>query len=329
MGVWQIDVEGLARSRFTVSALVETLTALDLLDGGQQPQPWQREWVARHRPAFRQLLADNPVAAEILEVTRDSGWVPDFVSPPPRPGDCFTEEIKRVAGTPSAIAHEDLRIAARGELPESLKNADVVEATVLLLSWVWTYTVEPDWERRRRIVEADIVARTRALTEQGWAGAIDDLGPDIRWLGEGCLRINSTTNPPRDLAGADLAFIPTSGRHGWVAWELPRRFAVIYPASGALADLVPLRSPSEPLARLLGPLRAAVLMQLATPKSTSQLVALTGKGLGSVGGHLRVLLEANLVARRRSGHSVLYYRTPLGNRIVEGANQVVAAAQDQ
>lgn len=318
MGVWQIDVDGLARSRFTVSALVETLAAVDLLDGGQRPPPWQREWLGEHRPAFRRFLADAPVAGKILEVTRGSGWIPDFICRPPHPGDDFDDEIQRVAATPSATGIDDLRTAARGPLPRSLERADVVEATVSMLSWVWANAVHPDWERRRRILEADIVARTRALSEQGWAGAIDDLGPDIRWIGEGRLKINTTANPPRDLAGADLAFIPTNSRRGWVAWELPRRFALIYPASGALADGTASPTPAEPLARLLGPLRAIVLTELATPKSTSQLVALTGKGLGSVGGHLRVLREANLVARRRSGHSVLYYRTPLGDRIVQG-----------
>lgn len=317
MGVWQIDVDALARSRFAVSALMETLAALDLLDGEQQPQPWQRDWLARHRPPFRRFLVGVPVAAIVLDVTRGSGWVPDFMSPPPLPGDGFGDEIQRVAATPPATGYDDLRVAAKGALSRSLEHANVIEATVLMLSWVWTHTVEPDWERRRHILEADIVARTRALSEQGWASAIDDLGPDIRWIGDGCLRINTTTSPPRDLAGADLAFIPTSSRRSWAAWELPRRFGVIYPVRGALAE-APLTTPSDPLGRLLGPLRAAVLTQLATPKSTSQLVALTGKSLGSVGGHLRVLLEANLVARRRSEHSVLYYRTSLGDRIVQG-----------
>lgn len=45
-------------------------------------------------------------------------------------------------------------------------------------------------------------------------------------------------------------------------------------------------------------------------------VAVTGYGLGSVGGHLRVLLDAGLVRRRRSGRSVLYYRTPAGDQLV-------------
>ncbi|PLW71685.1 transcriptional regulator, partial [Streptomyces sp. DJ] len=62
--------------------------------------------------------------------------------------------------------------------------------------------------------------------------------------------------------------------------------------------------------------RAAVLCLLGTPMSTTQLVALTGQGLGSVGRHLRVLLDAGLVRRRRAGRSVLYYRTDTGEVLV-------------
>jgi DNA-binding transcriptional ArsR family regulator len=67
---------------------------------------------------------------------------------------------------------------------------------------------------------------------------------------------------------------------------------------------------------LIGPARAGVLVLLETPKSTTQLVALTGQGLGSVGRHLRVLLDARLVQRRRAGRSVLYYRTAAGDTLL-------------
>lgn len=50
--------------------------------------------------------------------------------------------------------------------------------------------------------------------------------------------------------------------------------------------------------------------------STSQLVAVTGQGLGSVGRHLKVLLDARLVERRRAGRSVLYSRTVAGEVLV-------------
>ncbi len=93
-------------------------------------------------------------------------------------------------------------------------------------------------------------------------------------------------------------------------------YALVYPCSGALAEPGGPAAP-EALGRLLGPARARVLVLLAAPKSTTHLVALTGRPLGSVGRHLRVLLDAGLVRRRRAGRSVLYYRTPLGDALAE------------
>ena len=81
----------------------------------------------------------------------------------------------------------------------------------------------------------------------------------------------------------------------------------------AEAGLVPV---PEALGTLPGPGRAGVLVLLDTPKSTTQLVALTGQGLGSVGRHLKVLLDARLVQRRRAGRSVLYYRTAAGDTLL-------------
>ncbi|WP_405395382.1 ArsR/SmtB family transcription factor [Microbispora hainanensis] len=96
-----------------------------------------------------------------------------------------------------------------------------------------------------------------------------------------------------------------------------RHYALVYPCSGTLAE--PGRAPvPEALGRLLGPARARVLVLLAAPKSTTHLVALSGQGLGSVGRHLKVLLDSGLVRRRRAGRSVLYYRTPLGDALVAG-----------
>ena len=46
-----------------------------------------------------------------------------------------------------------------------------------------------------------------------------------------------------------------------------------------------------------------------------QLAALTGLPLGAVGNHLRVLLEAGAVLRRRAGREVLYWRTSLGDAL--------------
>lgn len=99
-------------------------------------------------------------------------------------------------------------------------------------------------------------------------------------------------------------------------WDEPDHYSIVYPCQGLLADAGE-TAPPEPLAALIGAARARVLVLLAAPASTTQLVAVTGYGLRSVGGHLRVLLDAGLVRRRRTGRSVLYYRTPAGDQLVE------------
>ncbi|MBT2224766.1 helix-turn-helix transcriptional regulator [Nonomuraea sp. NEAU-A123] len=74
---------------------------------------------------------------------------------------------------------------------------------------------------------------------------------------------------------------------------------------------------ADGLVALLGRGRAAVLAALDSPASTSQLVAQLSMTLGGVGGHLAVLRRAGLVSRTRSGRSVLYSRTPMGDGLAE------------
>ena len=70
---------------------------------------------------------------------------------------------------------------------------------------------------------------------------------------------------------------------------------------------------------LPGTARAGVLVLLSSPMSTSRLTAVTGQGLGSVGRHPKVLLDAGPVERRRAGRSVLYSRPAAGEVVAEAA----------
>lgn len=319
MGVWLVTADVLARSRFTISALAETVGTMATL-AGAAPQPWLRGRLAEQRAAWRQRLAGEPVDAELVGALLSPRWVCDFIAVPPARGDrTFHDELRRVRETPLADARADLREALGGPLPRRLRRDDLVERTAELLEWVWTQTVRPDWPRRHRLLEADIVARTHQVATRSWADALQGMRPNLRWLGDGRLQINAFDYPPRDITGAELLFVPANVRGGWVAWAEPTRYAVVYPCAGTLVD--PAEStvaPSEAVARLLGPARAQILSALAAPMSTTQLVAYTGYGLGSVGGHLKVLLDAGLAQRRRSGRSVLYFRTRLGDRLLAG-----------
>ncbi|MDL4775629.1 MULTISPECIES: ArsR/SmtB family transcription factor [Thermomonosporaceae] len=321
MGLWQVGPDVLARSRFAVSPLAETVGALAVLGGRKEAGDGMAAWAREHRPVFRARFGGDPFAAAFVEAAFRPRWIADFLSRPPLEGPpSFEREIDRVRRTPGEAALADLATALGAPPPTPLAVPDVAERAAALLIWVWTRTVEPDWPRRRRVFEADIAARTHRLGSHGWAAVIGELRVETSWLGDGRLRINAQDRPTREIGDADLLFVPTTSRRGWVSWDLPDRYALVYSCTGLLAGPDGAAVPG-PLGRLLGPTRAGVLVRLDTPKSTSQLVALTGCGLGTVGGHLRVLLDAGLLVRHRSGRSVLYSRTPDGDRLVRAAGE--------
>jgi DNA-binding transcriptional ArsR family regulator len=312
MSVWLVDADVLARSRFRLSPFAETVGALLALLGNGTA-PGQLTDAAGLRAAFRQRLAEDPFEAAFARSAVVPFWIADFLCTPPGDDERdFADEVARLRRTPDRVLLTDLEKCLGGREPAAvLRDPGLAGRAADLLSWVWETAVRPDWPRRAHAFEADIVARTRSLSTGGWAAALGGMRPGMRWLGEGRLQINEYAYPPRDLREATLLFIPSTTRNGWVGWDPPHRYSIVYPCAGLLAAH-PVTAPDS-LARLLGPGRARILTALAAPMSTTQLVAVTGSGLGSVGNHLRILLTAGLVRRRRAGRSVLYYRTGLGD----------------
>ncbi len=316
MGWWRIDTDALAGSRFVVSALAETTAALMALEQRTAAHPGDRAWLADRLPHYRARLAADPLDAALVRAALGRVWNAGFLTPPPD-GRPFAEELASVRATPDAVVRTDLR-AASG-LPASLARArGLGPRAAEVLEWVWTEAVLPDWERRRRIAEADVLLRTRELSLGGWSAALSGMRPGMAWLGGGRLRINLQERPPRDLTGrAGLVFVPVTPGHGWVSWAGPGPHALVYPSAGQLAQ--PAAGAPQALVRLLGPVRARVLVLLESPKSTTQLVALTGLSLGGVAGQLKVLLGAGLILRRRTGRTVLYSRAAAGDVLVSAA----------
>jgi DNA-binding transcriptional ArsR family regulator len=322
MGWWHLNADTLARSRFVVSPLAETFACLKLLHAEAPAHPGERAWLDAHLPGYRRRLADDPVTALLVRSGLGRKWIADFFTPTPREDETFEEGVARVRAVRPDAARAHLRLSLAGPLPAALDRGDLTERAATLLEYVWAETVRPDWDRRRRVLEADVVARTARVSRGGWAAVLDALRPGTRWLGDSRLQVNLHEYPPRELSGAALILVPiTPQRHGWVSWEDgdAGRYAVVYPCAGALADDGARPVPAA-LGALLGPARAGVLVLLRSPMSTSQLVAVTGQGLGSVGRHLRVLLDAGLVERRRAGRSVWYSRTAAGEVLVDAAD---------
>ena len=242
MGVWLVSADVLAASRFTTSPLMETVNALGVL-AARNPQPWERDWLARHSQAFQDRVKSDPFSAALARGMQSGEWLPVDLSAPPRPGDVtFEQELDRVRSVPSRVAKFDLAQSAGGRLPDALDVSDPAGAFADLVQWTWDHAVRAEWPRRKRKYEADIVSRITVLGQGGWAAAIGGLAPEVRWLGDGQLQITVKAHPPIDLSHAELMFIPSSLRDWRVAWEYPARFAIIYPAAGMLAY------PAAPLA---------------------------------------------------------------------------------
>jgi DNA-binding transcriptional ArsR family regulator len=243
------------------------------------------------------------------------GWMADFLSIPPRSeAESFDDGLDHLRELTDAELRADLAETTQAPLAESLRAPGVRDLAADLVIWLWTHTVETDWARRERILRADIVARTAQLARHGWGTVLRDLGRDREWVGDGQLRINRYDLPTRTLPeGSALLFVPTHTDGSWVGWYADR-YALYYPVAGRLAQVD--AASTAGLGPLVGSSRAELLTMLDVPRSTSQLVALSGQRLGSVGRHLKVLLEAGVVLRRRSGREVLYWRTALGDALV-------------
>src|SRR5205807_2433266 len=176
-----------------------------------------------------------------------------------------------------------------------------------VLAAAWQALLEPEWRTLRAILERDVIYRAGQLASRGWAAALTDLHADLSWR-QGRIEMSrwsagdgGRADDGADLGGRGLLFIPSVFVWPRLALSLdpPWPPALIYPARGvsALWEQPGRPGPGTALDRLLGTSRAAILLALQDPASTTQLAATLGQSLGGIGDHLAVLREAGLIAR--------------------------------
>jgi DNA-binding transcriptional ArsR family regulator len=173
----------------------------------------------------------------------------------------------------------------------------------------------------RSLLEADVAYRGRTLALGGAQALFADLDERVSWQ-NGRLRLR--------LPGGGLDQVVTVGGRGMVlapclfvrgaitmidAGEPPY---LVYPARGRAAlweqrDTVT----GAALDELLGRTRSRLLTMLDQPMSTTELARLLDVTPGAVSRHLTALHCARLLNRARSGRSVLYFRSPLGDALLE------------
>lgn len=269
----------------------------------------------------------------------------DFIAPvPPGVSTTIEELLAEVRTTPLNAAHREVAEILEGQPAdprvEAILTGDgITEYVADVLTAAWYALLESEWPTLRAILERDVVYRAGQLTSKGWAAALNGLHPRIGWQRDH-IELDPADDWHVDLGGRGLLFIPSV--FVWpgfaVTFDSPWRPALCYPARGVAAlwessgsgrsrarrsghDLSDAggSAASGPLARLLGASRAAVLLALEEPASTTQLTAILGQSLGGLGGHLAVLREAGLATHARSGRTVLYSRTPVGDALVAAA----------
>lgn len=315
----RLNTLALSRSRFALSPLAETLGSLMML-GKPCTDPWLAAWHERHHGAFRATLEADPFAAGLVRLLSSTKWLPSHVVIPPSGGmgTTLAGELAQVA----SVSDAEVRAELEESVAQSWKAQDLgwltghgwAARTADLLQHLWEAHVAPDWPRRRALLERDVTHRAGLLAAYGWPRALQHMTRRSAWVGTDAIRFSDRDLPDRVVGDEGMLFVPVSvlSSGTWLCEAPPASFALVYPARGSADGAVRTR-PARALERLVGAGRAAILRELERPATSSELAAHLGLSLGTVGGHLAVLRDADLVAGTRVGRRVVYRRTEAGH----------------
>lgn len=328
MTLLRLGPAALQASRFALSPLAETLSQLGRLRhqlDGPAGTP--------HSQALGRWLDQDPFAAGLVRVLTATKFLPDFVAIPPSGMTTrLDDELAVMRAVPDEQARAMLAEAQRfAWASDGIGWADVAGVTTRaaeVFARCWAEFVEPDWPRRRVIMERDIRHRAGVLAVSGWRHALDGMARGLEWVGHDSIQFSTQTFADRTVGDTGLVFVPHTGPAGQWTCEAPPRIALVYPARGSLADVPPAACG---LARLLGRRKARIIVELRTPATPSQLALLLEVSLGTVSAHLAALRDAGVVAGRRSGRAVYYELTGSGAELaalVAEASEPLATEPD-
>ncbi|GIJ43470.1 ArsR family transcriptional regulator [Virgisporangium aliadipatigenens] len=320
----RLEVADLARTRFAVSPLSETISGLQLL-GGRGRQATSLRWI---RWATEEI-AGRPLALPgtwPLIVNDRPSW-PQFLLPAPEgPGTTIDGELAAMRRTTARQVRASLRRVFGDDLPEaasalSSRPAAGLRAVAAELRSSWERLIAPHWQRLRAVLDADIAYRARQLARGGAERLFADLHPDVSWR-DGVLTV-AHPGPDRVVTAAGgLVLLPVVlGPAGvLVKGRTTTRTTVRYPARGAGALWsAGTRTVPGSAVRLLGRPRAGLLEALRSPATTTDLARALNVTPSAVSQHLAVLRDSGLVAGERTGRAVLYLTTERGLALLDPA----------
>jgi DNA-binding transcriptional ArsR family regulator len=326
--------EDLVRTRFAISPLFDLTWSTDVLRDPAAHSlhlPWARA-------ARRRLEGFDYSLISALATSSVSGYVPDFISPPPTtPLPALDDELARVRATPPERVAIEIGWRFEGRpVPEIVRPLlddpqRGLEHLTRVMAEYFERAIAPWWAQIRAVLEADIVHRARRLTAGGAIEVFDDLHRDVHWR-DGTLEVGRNLDQDVDLRGRGLLLVPAA-----FAW--PQVFAmiddpwqpgVIYTPRGIGMLWAPDEGGDrEAIEALLGRRRAGILATLGTPAATNELARRLGASPAGVNEHLAILRRAGLVRSARDGRRVLYERTPMGDALLGGVTPAAATGRDR
>ncbi|GAB1514872.1 ArsR/SmtB family transcription factor [Actinophytocola sp. KF-1] len=316
--------DDLLNSRFALSPVAELEAVLRKLSGRKRT-PLPPAWSARLMPAFHRLRRETALDA-LLALQSERYGAAFVVQPPTSMAQTIEDDLAALRATPLAQARKEIadclarRPATDPRVLAVLEDENVSPILADALEAAWHELIAPDWPTLRAVLERDVVYRAGLLSTGGWQAAFAGLHKRLAWR-DGALELSRFVDATYHLDGAGLLLVPAVfvwpniGAYTDPPWPT----ALVYPARGTAALWEPgPATPPDALASLLGRSRARLLVMLTDPASTTQLATSLGMATGAVGDHLAVLRNAGLVTRARSGRSVLYRRSPLGDALAGG-----------
>ncbi|QLL10475.1 winged helix-turn-helix transcriptional regulator [Mycobacterium vicinigordonae] len=225
----------------------------------------------------------------------------------------------------AAFGDDDIRAGVRAAAAASwkthrldwLEQQHLAARTAELFDEGWRQFVEPDWSRRRAVLERDIMYRAGLLAAYGWKHAVESMKQRSVWVGDNAIRFSNQHWPDR-IIDEGLIFVPRTTTGGWWTCERAPRYALVYCAYGPHAEpTAPDLDGTDALSTLLGPGRSRIARQLQTPATSTQLAHTLGQSLGTVSSHLAVLRDAGTIVGTRVGRSVTYRLSEQGHQLLQ------------
>lgn len=330
-----LGVAELAATRFAVSPLSETVAGLQQLSGHHR-NPLNLRWLRWAADELARHPLDLSHTWPLLVSNRPS-W-PEFLVPAPLgAAGTIGDDLAALQKTTPRQVRASLRRVFGEELPDAAaalaaEPAAGLRAIAAELRAAHDRLIAPHWPRIRAALDADVIHRAKQLAAGGAQKLFTDLHPDLRWC-DGRLMLQGThwrdehvVN--RGPGGLVLLPVVLGPPHVMIKKSTSTQTTVRYPARGVGALWTAgTRPPADSAVRLLGRTRAVLLEALRSPATTTDLARALRVTPSAVSQHLGVLRESGLVARERSGRTVLYMTTALGASLIGDHPRLPLAGQ--